>query len=281
MSLGIVFKGPEGIVLAADSRVTLHARILDPQDPKKIEEIASYYDNATKLLYVNKQPFIGVVTYGVGAIGQKEPRTAHSYIPEFQDEIPDGNNDKNNRLSVKAFSKKMSDFFLDKWNRNMPTDQKIGDMAFLVGGYDDEAPYGTIFEFHIPSKPEPFEQMQDKGTFGLLWGGQREYADRLMQGFDGSLPQLVKQFAKLSDDQAKEMLINLRGTLTAKIPYQFLPLQDCVDLSIFLIRTTIMMQKWIVGIRGVGGAIDVATITRTECFKIDKKKTIFGEICKN
>ena len=94
MSLGIVFKGPEGIVLAADSRVTLHARILDPQDPKKIEEIASYYDNATKLLYVNKQPFIGVVTYGVGAIGQKEPRTAHSYIPEFQDEIPDGNNDK-------------------------------------------------------------------------------------------------------------------------------------------------------------------------------------------
>ena len=36
MSLGIVFKGPEGIVFAADSRVTLNAQVSDgKQIPRK------------------------------------------------------------------------------------------------------------------------------------------------------------------------------------------------------------------------------------------------------
>jgi len=56
-----------------------------------------------------------------------------------------------------------------------------------------------------------------------------------------------------------------------------LPLQDCVDLSIFVVRTTITMQKWLVGVRGVGGAVDVATITRTEGFRAVQVKTITGE----
>lgn len=34
------------------------------------------------------------------------------------------------------------------------------------------------------------------------------------------------------------------------IPYQFLPLQDCVDLAILLIRTTAELQKFLVDIRG-------------------------------
>lgn len=61
------------------------------------------------------------------------------------------------------------------------------------------------------------------------------------------------------------------------IPYQFLPLQDCVDLSIFLVRTTIELQKWMIDIRGVGGVIDVATITRTEGFKYVQRKEIKGD----
>ncbi len=84
MSLGIAFKGLEGIVLAADSRVTLTTQMPSPLGPTgPIMLIPSTYDNATKLLKVRGQEHIGAVTYGVGAIGLAEPRTAHSYIPEF------------------------------------------------------------------------------------------------------------------------------------------------------------------------------------------------------
>jgi len=40
MTLAVVFKGPEGIVLAADSRVTLSAKVNNQQ-------ISAHYDNAT------------------------------------------------------------------------------------------------------------------------------------------------------------------------------------------------------------------------------------------
>jgi len=60
------------------------------------------------------------------------------------------------------------------------------------------------------------------------------------------------------------------------IPYQFLPLHDCVDPSIFLIKTTAKLQGWTTGTRGVGGAIDVATVIRTEIFRAVQEKRIVG-----
>ena len=69
----------------------------------------------------------------------------------------------------------------------------------------------------------------------------------------------------------------LKKKLALPIPWQFLPLQDCIDLSIFLIRTTMQLQKWLVALRGVGGAIDVATVTRTDGFKIVQIKELRGD----
>jgi hypothetical protein len=61
------------------------------------------------------------------------------------------------------------------------------------------------------------------------------------------------------------------------IPLEAMPLQDCVDLAIFFIRTTIDAQKLTVGIRGCGGPIDVATITRREGLKFIPQKKVYGE----
>jgi hypothetical protein len=63
----------------------------------------------------------------------------------------------------------------------------------------------------------------------------------------------------------------------ASIPYQFLPLQDCVDLAMLMIRTTAQILDYQIGIRGVGGHIDVATITRKEGFQYVQRKEIRGE----
>lgn len=277
MSLGIVFKGPEGIVLAADSRVTLNAE--QRKGDTKIV-LPAYYDNATKLLQVTGQNYVGVVTYGLGAIGLSEPRTAHSFIPEFEGDLGEklkdrGDNDK--RLSVEEFSKELSDFFVRQWSANMPQDYSGPDMVFLVGGYNKGEAYGRVFEVVIPRKPDPHEYFAGQGEFGITWGGQRELVDRLLQGFDPELPSLVRTHRNLSDDEASELEKHLREKLNLHIPYPFLPLQDCVDLSTLLIRTTISFQTWLVGVRGVGGAVDVATVTRTRGFFPVQQKSISGE----
>jgi hypothetical protein len=113
---------------------------------------------------------------------------------------------------------------------------------------------------------------------GLYYmGGQREITDRIIQGFDPALPSIVQKFASLEDPVVAKLMGELRGQLSVPIPYQFLPLQDCVDMAIFLVKTTRTIQNWIVGVRGIGGAIDVATITRTEGFEPIQQKAVLGE----
>ncbi len=148
------------------------------------------------------------------------------------------------------------------------------DMVFLVGGYDDGAPYGRVFEFYIPSRPNPVEQ--NAGQFGIVWGGQRQFTDRIIQGFDDQLPSMVLSHLNLPAGQEQALREYLKSQLTARIPFAFLPLQDCVDLSMALIQITIAIQGWIVDIRGVGGLIDIATITRTKGFQPVQLKSIRG-----
>lgn len=278
MSLGIAFKGPEGIVLAADSRVTLNTQMIaqGPNGPMPML-LPSTFDNATKLLKAKSQGFVGAITYGAGAIGMLEPRTAHSFIPEFEAVLP------TERLSVKEFADELSKFFLARWIAGgMPNPTAPGsDMVFLVGGYDADSPYGRVFEIFIPSKPAPRETIP-AGQFGATWGGQQEITARLLNGFDPRLPQMARDFLQIptttAAGQPDPLDVDLRTKLSARIPWQFLSLQDCVDLAIFLLRATITLQKWVIDIRGVGGAVDVATITRNEPFQYVQQKKIVGEM---
>ena len=265
MSLGIVFKGPEGIVLAADSRVTLNAH-----NRQNNTQIPAYFDNATKLLKANGHDYVAAVTYGLGAIGGQEARTPHSFMPELESELGE------TRLSVQEFAQRLSDFFLRQWINLMPKDYSGPDILFLIGGYDEEQPYGRAFELSIPNGSKPFER-HPSPEFGMVWGGQREYVDRLIRGFDDRMLFALQAAQGLDDAAVEELRKQLQSRLQLPIPFQFLALQDCVDLVIYLVRATIDIQAFVPGIRGVGGAIDVATITRTDGFRPVQQKTITGE----
>ena len=264
MSLGIAFKGPEGIVLAADSRVTLSGPL-----PGTNLLGQSHYDNATKLLKVKEHDNVGAVTYGLGALGGRQPRTAHSYLLEFEAEVA-----TEPRLSVEGFATRLGDFFRGRWSAaNTPAEADA--MVFLVGGFDEGAAYGRVFEVSIPNSPAPVEKSAD--DFGITFGGQHEIAGRLLGGYDPRLEALVAANVHLNPAQTRNLRQKVLPSLAMPIPYQFLPLQDCVDLAIFLIKTTATLQGWTTGTRGVGGAVDVATITRTEGFRAVQEKRVVGD----
>lgn len=258
MSLGIVIKGPEGIVLAAESRVTLTTQVPGGG------EVYSNFDNATKLLsFRAPNACIGAVTYGQAAIGI---RTVHSLLPEFESNLP------GDRLPVEQFATRLSQFFEGQWNTTMPAlPQYQGpDITLVVAGFDDGQPYGKVFSFDIPRRPTPLENYAN--DFGITWGGQREFVDRLIQGFDNRLLSMLQ--AALSLDQAtiENALNTVRPQLQMPLPLQFMALQDHIDLALFFIRTTIAAQALTVGIRGCGGPIDIASITRGETLQFIKKK---------
>lgn len=272
MSLGVVIKGPEGIVLAADSRVTLEAqRAGGPALPVN-------FDNATKLLSFSRPPnhvgphnFVGAVTYGAAVIGL---RTAHSYIPEFEQKVLAR---KEEQLSVEEYSQELSKFYVERWEESMPKDYAGLSMTFVVGGYDKDAAYGRVFLLQIPGDSKLTEQQPGDTNFGMTWGGQLEIASRLVHGFDPALTSIVGKELNLDNKQVEKLYGTLRKQLQFPIPYKVLPLQDCVDLAVFLVRTTMVAQRLAIGVRGVGGPIDVAVITRTEGLRYIQQKVIHGE----
>jgi hypothetical protein len=275
MSLGIAIKGPEGVVLAADSRVTIFTQAPQMAD-QPLMLIPSTFDHATKLLRVRheNQKHVAAITFGAGAIGMTEPRTARSYMPEFEKQLGAAA-----RMSVQEFANALSAFFGKRWtDGGMPVDMgQQNDMFFYVGGYDGDDPYGKVFGFSVPTAPEPVLAIED-GQFGAAWGGQREIVDRLVQGFDPQVPIFAEESLGIAPEHRNpnELYNQLKVKVGAPIPWQFLPLQDCVDLAMFLIKTTIAYQRFTVGIRGVGGATDVAAITRDGVNDIQMKQ-ISGE----
>jgi hypothetical protein len=264
MSLGIVIKGTEGIVLAADSRVTLTATA--PGTSVHVN-----FDNVTKLLtFSPPHNWIGVVTYGAAVIGR---RTAHSLIPEFEVGIA-----AEPQLTVGDYARRLSQFFLAQWQAaGMPTQAGTQNMVFVVGGFDNQrSAYGSVFEFWIPDQPDPQEYYSGE-NFGMRWGGQHEIASRIIKGYDPALPELARRELALTDAQLEQLATAAAREIELRIPWDFLPLQDSVDLATFLIRATVSAQKLLVGIRGVGGLTEVAYVTRTQALTfVQKKKIVTG-----
>jgi len=268
MSLGVVIKGTEGLVIAADSRVTLEAK-RPGQNPIQIN-----FDNATKLLtFQEPHKYVAAVTYGLAVIGK---RTAHSFMPEFEQ---DNFKNTEERIKIKEYAKKLSDFFLLQWEKSsMPksSDFKGPGMTFIVGGYDPEAAYGSVYIFDIPNNPDPKQRNMD--NFGMTWGGQLQIATRIIHGWDPIFMSIIKKELNLDDKKISELEKKLKSELAFPIPYDVLPLQDCVDLAIFLLKSTVQAQQLAIGIRGVGGPIEVAIIRRTDGVEFIQKKKIRGEL---
>lgn len=267
MSLGVIIKGPEGLVLAADSRVTVFGQAQGPMGPVPLPVT---FDNATKIL--NFQPtgphvYVGAVTYGAAVIGL---RSAHSFLPELDVELQKTYPE---RTTVANYASFISDFFLRAWKAVMPSEYHGPAMTFLIGGYDVDQPYGTVYLVDIPNGPTPQLRKPNDPGFGIDWGGQMEITNRIIKGFDPQLPEVIARGLGLStEDQAK--LMGVLSAFELKIPYPVLPLQDCVNLGAFLIETTMTAQALSLGIRGVGGMIEVAVIKRTQPLEFVKRKTL-------
>jgi hypothetical protein len=282
MSLAVVLKGAEGVVMAADSRVTLSAAQPALGPPGSVQILPTYFDNASKLLSLREHPYLGVVTYGQGALGQEHPRTAQGYIPEFEKHLRTKGKDKGKkapaktkRLTVKAAAQELGAFFLKEWEKAaMPPDAEP--MVFLVAGFDEGVPHGKVFKVSVPDKPKPVEESAN--DFGLTWGGQTFLAERLLKGIAPRVADLAQQNLGLDEAQAAELVTRWQEELDLPIPYGLLPLQDCVDLATFLVEMTADLMTWTIGIQGVGGDIDVATITPSGEFCPVKLKEIHPRI---
>jgi len=236
----------EGVVVAADSRTTSPTRVIS--------------DYTSKLFDVSNA---GIATYGQAFIGG---RNIAALIGDFRATNPRGD--------VDAIADQLRNFVATAYDTAFPQTGARPILGFLIAGYAHGI--GRLLRVEFPNDRRP-TVLHTTNTPGADWNGSTDIISRLVLGFDprlGALPII----AGLPADQLPAVRQQLQG-LQYNIPFDALTLQDGIDLALFLVRSTVEMQRFADGTVGapgqipnVGGAVDVLVVTPTELRWIRRKE---------
>ncbi len=245
MTIAVCITVPEGMVFAADSRQTF---------TNSRGDVRVSSDNARKLFQLG--PNILALTFGWAFL---LGRNTNSHVNDFKAALGA------EALPVEEVASRLGQHFAQLYDRHIAenADQAVSEntyaLAFLVGGYDPGGKAGKLFEVYIP-KGEYYRRLDTDESPGAVWRGQSGAISRLLKGSDPGLAELEG----VSDELKKQID---EGVLGYKINYWTMPMQDAVDLSLFLVDTVIQMQRFADGTYQhpgesvtCGGSIDLAVL---------------------
>lgn len=252
MTIVVGVATPDGIVLAADSRMTLAfsdgngglRHRIGSDTGEKVFEVCGKY---------------AVATFGDALIGTQ---TIAGVMAEFEAEFESGKDGAGE--DVAEFADRLGEFFNQRYTAarqaagNPVKKSEEGLIGFLVAGYDD-AGLGHVYDVLIPQgRRVPGAEIRTTEG-GISPRGQTDVIWRLLRGFDVDAAPTVG--IEMEDDFAEKV----KG-LTYNVIYP-VTLQDAVDLAMFLIRTTIDMQRFSdgliaspVGVPGCGGPVNMIAV---------------------
>lgn len=253
MTIAIGVAVPEGLVLAADSRTTYRSST----------GFRAATDHANKVFRISDH--CAAACFGWAFLnGKVMSRVVEDFKATFADVPADPGH----------IHQSLASFFEDQYNQHVkttgqfvPPDQIA--FGFIVAEYGANGE-GSLYRCYFPGKSPELVYSTEKA--GVLWEGQFLAVYRLFFGFD------PRVYAMLPPE-----IRAVADTVRYNMTLQMATLQDAIDLAIFLVRTTLGVQRFTDGvlgapgdIEGVGGAIDVAVLTR-DGFSWVQKKQLHGE----
>ena len=245
MTLAISVVNPEGIVVAGESRQTFTMA--------GVPRIGS--DSARKVFDLTD----GIVAATVGWAflrpqGAATPRSISSLIEDFRATIAPN-------ASVQAVAQGLYTYFdaIYQWHVGQGYDQPVpvGQVAlqFFVGGYDQAARVGQLFQCNVPGGAL---LARDTNNPGAQWIGQVDVVSRIIKGWDPRI--MTLGFVQQAGQAAQQL-----ASLEYLINWPAITLQDAIDFAVAMIQITTSIQRFTSGIQmspgdvpGVGGPIDIA-----------------------
>lgn len=202
---------------------------------------------------------IGLATYGTAFI---LGRSTSSWVQDFSFELRKAK--ELDGLTIESFLGKFREYFGAKVEEHRAKTKGEAEVGFLIAGYDDKG-VGRIYRVVFPGA-EPTEKASTKAS-GMTWQGDTNTIQRIILGADLIQLSQLDFFQKL-DDQAKKAARDQLGQMQYQIFYNFLSLQDAIELATFLVEATVVMQRFSFGTVGkigdvpsVGGPVDSLVIT--------------------
>jgi len=271
MSVVVVVKVSEGVVLAADSAATLMGSINGLMEGQ--QGVLKTFYNAKKLLQIGDFP-IGVLTWGQAFIGS---RTLESHIREWEYDNSWESRELYKETGKQSFEVRVCAASLFKHLEkvhgeefgDLPKEQQPG-IGMLVAGYSQGKFFPETWRFVVPFDDEVYNQRPDvegKPDFGASWFGMTEPIVRLHFGRDDNAVKLIAEKFDIPEIE----ILNALQPLQYLVPFSQMPLQDAIDYANYIVNVVIGRYRFVIGPEFCGGKIDIAAITQKEFNWISRK----------
>ncbi len=269
MTIAISVKVHDGVVLAADSASTLIGTL-----PGGQVGVVNVYNNANKVFNLYKGLPIGAMTWGAGSIGSASMSTlAKDLRQRFTDPVWDEWKLDPRTYTLEHVARKARQFLFDEtYVRAFGAGPIKPSLGFMIAGYSSGADLPEVWQIDIDNGncAEP-SCIRGRDLVGINWNGQIEAVTRLVLGCGTALGQALTELG-LPNDQIQPALQHIWARLEAPLAMPAMPIQDAIDLAIFLAETANNFSKFTPGPPTVGGPIETAAITKHEGFRWVQRK---------
>ena len=272
MTIALVIKVDDGVVLAADSATTM-----GQTQPDGSFSVANIYNNANKVFNLHKGLPIGAMTWGLGNIG---PASISTLTKDLRTRFDSGGEWDlvAGTYDMPGVADRVVDYlYREKYEPTLKgVDTSQLHLGFLTAGYDtlSDEPRVFVNNFGESGGESPVEVLQ--GTTGAQWWGQPEAISRLVLGVSLDAAQALMSRG-LDAGQAMAAVGAIQEGVTPQIVPPSMPIQDAIDLARFLVYVTIEYVRFCPGHATVGGPIEIATVTKHEGFKWVSRKHYYEE----
>lgn len=264
MSIIVSVKINDGIVMAADSATTFM---------KNTGETIQRYEHANKIVNLVKGLPIGVMTCGSGGIGTASIDTLLKDLRIRLSRNGVAAIDPNN-YTLEQVSSLVREFFEEK--------AKAVDfnnyLILRICGYSSNHSLAEVWQigFNDGQIFGPFV-VQKEEDMGPRWNRELEALDRLIIGVSSSLSEAIVNEGILTKEQLDAGWSKACAHLIEPLIMHAAPIQDAIDLARFLVETTEGFFRFsIKRAKTVGGAVEIAAITKHEGFKWVRRKHFYS-----
>ena len=221
MSLVLTVNVREGIVMAADSRITLNST--NQQSQNQVIHFAVGMSDTNRKIFITPEK-VGITTFGAAEI-QGVP------IAGYIDSLIIG-------LKPNLTVKQVADELLKHFRTYNP----IPETGFHVAGYTNNTlPIQEVYQVDVINNTAVLQGQPN--IQGMVYGGEGDVVTRLLQPVFG-----------------KDNQNNYQPLPFFPIPINFFTIQDAIDFSVYMIKTTIDTMRFQSRPKTVGGPIDVLVI---------------------
>lgn len=271
MTVCVAIQVNDCLVFAADS-----ASSMIGIDPAGNQVVSNVYNHGRKVFSLYKGLPIVAMTCGMGNIqGSSIDVLAKDLRLLFA--TPGGAEAIDpSSFTVEEFCQKARTYFESQYLSDLNRPQGPHSFELYVGGISSGERLGEVWKFSIINGTvSPAASVFPKGESGVIWAGQPEALNRLLVGFSSRLEGVLVG-AGVQQPQLGQLLTAISNETRVAITHPAMPVQDAIDLAMFLVSVTIGFTKFQPGANTVGGDIDVATVTRHEGFKWIKRKHYYS-----